>query len=364
VRKGRREEPTPAQAPTLAQPHPTPKREGEEVQPNGSAVSFPPRSGEGGEQRAGRGSPYHVPVMLSEVVDALDPQPGGVFLDCTLGGGGHAQALLERIGPNGRLIGIDQDTDALAEAGARLAGFGSAVVLRQARFDALGTVLDSLGIARIDGSLFDLGVSSHQLDTPERGFSFKDPEAALDMRMNPQPGAPTASELLNTLGERELATLIRENSDERWATRIARFAVERRQKDPFRTVGQLVETVHAAIPVTARPDDKHAATRTFQALRIAVNSELTILGHALESAADRLAQGGTLAALSYHSLEDRIVKQQFARLSGRGPGEGIYGTPPPATTTLLTRKPVEPDPAEVAVNPRARSARLRAVRKL
>ncbi len=308
--------------------------------------------------------PYHVPVMLAETVDVLQPQPGGVFLDCTLGGGGHAQAILEKIGPGGRLIGIDQDQDALAAAGARLGSFGPAVILRQARFDDLADVLDSLGIDCVDGAIFDLGVSSHQLDTPERGFSFKEPEALLDMRMNLESGGPTAADLLNTLGERELSTLIRENSDEHWAARIARFAVERREKDPFRTVGQLIETVHAAIPVKARPDDKHAATRTFQALRIAVNDELTILGHALESAVERLAKGGTLAVLSYHSLEDRIVKQQFAHLSGRGPGEGIYGLPPPAVVTLLTRKPVEPDPAEVAANPRARSARLRAVRKL
>ncbi len=170
--------------------------------------------------------------------------------------------------------------------------------------------------------------------------------------------------MLNTLSERELSTLIRENSDEHWAARIARIAVERRQTQPFRTVGQLVETVHAAIPVRARPDDKHAATRTFQALRIAVNDELTVLGHALESAVDRLTKGGTIAALSYHSLEDRIVKQTFARLSGRGPGQDLYGNPPPAIVELLTRKPLEPDPAEVAANPRARSARLRAARKL
>ncbi len=318
---------------------------------------IPPLLGAGGQ-------PYHIPVMLAETLEALQPQPGGVFLDCTLGGGGHAQAILEKISPGGRLIGIDQDLDALDAAGVRLAQFGDAVILRQSRFDDLAAVLDSLGIEGVDGVLFDLGVSSHQLDTPERGFSFKDPDALLDMRMNPAAGGLTAADLLNTLGERELSTLIRENSDEHWAARIARFAVERRQKVPFRTVGQLIETVHAAIPVKARPEDKHAATRTFQALRIAVNDELAILGHALESAALRLAKGGTLAVISYHSLEDRIVKQQFAHLSGRGPGEGIYGTPPPATVTLLTRKPVEPEPVEIAANPRARSARLRAVRKL
>ena len=309
-------------------------------------------------------SGYHVPVMLAETLSALAPKPGGVFLDCTLGGGGHAEAILEKITPGGRLIGIDQDADALAAAGARLSRFGEAVTLVQARFDELSAVLATLGIGSVDGVLFYLGVSSHQLDTPERGFSFKDPDALLDMRMNPDAGGATAADLLNTLGERELSTLIRENSDEHWAARIARIAVERRTKNPFRTVGQLIETVHAAIPVKARPDDKHAATRTFQALRIAVNDELGILGTALESADSCLAKGGVAAVLSYHSLEDRIVKQVFAEASGRGPGDAIYGKPPPALTELLTRKPVEPSAAEVAANPRARSARLRAVRKL
>ena len=308
--------------------------------------------------------PYHVPVMRDEIVAALDPQPGHTLLDCTVGGGGHASALVERLQPGGRLIGLDQDPDALAEAGRRLAPFGEAVTLRQARFDELGSVLDDLGIAQVDGVLFDLGVSSYQLDTPTRGFSFKDPDAVLDMRMNAEGGGPTAADLLNRLSERELATLIRTNSDEHWAARIARFAAERRVETPYRTVGQLVDTVHAAIPVRARPDEKHAATRTFQALRIAVNDELRVLGHALESAVDRLAQGGTIAALSYHSLEDRIVKQLFTRLSGRGPGEGLYGTPPLAVVHLLTRKPQEPSSVEVAGNPRARSARLRAIRKL
>ncbi len=302
--------------------------------------------------------------MLPETLAILEPSPGRVFLDCTLGGGGHAEALLERLLPGGRLIGLDRDPEALAEAGGRLARFGEAVILRQARFDALGDVLDSLGIDAVDGVLFDLGVSSHQLDTPARGFSFKDPDALLDMRMNPSGGGPTAADLLNTMEERALSTLIRENSDERWAARIARIAVERRQTEPFLTVGQLIETVHAAIPVRARPPDRHAATRTFQALRIAVNEELSVLGHALESAADRLTKGGKVAALSYHSLEDRILKQVFLHLSGRGPGEGIYGTPPPALAELLTRKPVEPESGEIAANPRARSARLRAVRKL
>ena len=302
--------------------------------------------------------------MRDAVVEALGPRPGRTFVDATLGGGGHAAALAARLVPDGRLIGLDRDPDALAEAARTLAPFAGILTVVQTRFDSLPQILDGLHVDKIDGILFDLGVSSHQLDTPMRGFSFKDPDAPLDMRMSAASGGTTAADLLNTLPERELATLIRENSDEHWAARIARFIVERRADAPYATVGQLVETVLAAMPAAARPDDKHAATRTFQALRIAVNDELTILGHALESAVDRLAEGGTIAVLSYHSLEDRIVKQLFARLSGRGEGQGPFGTRPPAVLDLLTKRPLAPSPEEVAANPRARSAHLRAARRL
>lgn len=306
---------------------------------------------------------YHLPVMLNECLEYLGPKPGEVMVDATLGGGGHSEQIASRIGPEGRLIGIDQDPEALAEAGRRLSGFGDAVSLVHARFDSIPRALDELGIAGIDGALFDLGVSSHQLDTPSRGFSFKDPDARLDMRMNTAVNGPTAADLLRDLSERDLATLIREYSDERWAARIAKFVVERRQAEPVATVGQLVDIVHAAIPASARPPEIHAATRTFQALRIAVNEELTVLGHALESTIDRLNKGGRLVVLSYHSLEDRIVKQLFARLGGRVGGEGPYGTRPPTLIDLLTKKPVGPSAEEVAGNPRARSAKLRAVCK-
>jgi len=308
--------------------------------------------------------PYHVPVLLSEVLAHLDPQPGQTFVDATVGGGGHAQAIAARVVPGGRLIGIDRDPDALAQAGRVLAEFGPSITLVQARFDELGLVLDNLGIGQVHGILFDFGVSSYQLDTPARGFSFKEPDAPLDMRMNPQDGGLSAADLLNTLPERNLSNLIRDNSDENWAARIARFIAERRTETPYQTVGQLVETVLAAMPSRARPEGKHTATRTFQALRIAVNDELTSIEHALETAVHRLAPGGTLVALSYHSLEDRLVKQLFTRLSGRGPGEGPYGTRPPAVLELLTRKPVGPSANEVAANPRARSAVLRAARHL
>ncbi len=307
---------------------------------------------------------YHVPVMLGEVLEYLAPMPGEVFVDATLGGGGHAEAIASRIGPEGRLIGVDQDPEALAEASRRLSGSYQNVTFVHARFDAIALELDKLGIDRIDGILFDLGVSSHQLDTPSRGFSFKDPAAALDMRMNPVGGGTTAADLVNTLPERELTTLIRDNSDEHWAARIAKFIVERRRAEPLTTVGQLIDVVHAAMPAAARPPDIHAATRTFQALRIAVNEELTVLGHAQESAIDRLDKGGRIVVLSYHSLEDRIIKQILARQAGRSGGEGPYGTRPPAILELLTKKPIAPSPEEIAKNPRARSAKLRAARKL
>lgn len=308
--------------------------------------------------------PYHTPVMRDEVLAYLNPQPGQTFVDATVGGGGHAQAIAALVVPGGRVIGIDRDPDALAQAGRILAEFGPSITLAQARFDALGLVLDDLGVAQVHGILFDFGVSSYQLDTPARGFSFKEPDAPLDMRMNPQDGGPNAADLLNTLPERTLANLIRDNSDENWAARIARFVAERRAEAPYQTVGQLVETVLAAMPSRARPEGKHAATRTFQALRIAVNDELTSIEHALETAVNRLAPGGTLVALSYHSLEDKLVKQLFTRLSGRGPGEGPYGTRPPTVLELFTRKPVGPSANEVAANPRARSAVLRAARHL
>lgn len=307
---------------------------------------------------------YHTSVMLDRVVAHLRPGPGKIFVDCTLGAGGHSLAIASQIRPGGRLIGIDRDPEAIDEAGKNLADYSDVVTLVQARFDAIHEVLDTLNIPFVDGVLFDLGVSSHQLDAAYRGFSFKDPDAPLDMRMDQSKDGVTAADLLNSLSEGELTALIRDNSDEHWAARIAKFIVERRKAEPFSRVGQLVEAVHAAIPASARPDDKHAATRTFQALRIAVNEELTMLGHALESAVDRLGQGGVLVVLSFHSLEDRIVKQLFNRLAGRGGGEGPYGQPPPSTVELLTKKPEYPGAEEIDQNPRSRSVRLRSVRRL
>jgi 16S rRNA (cytosine1402-N4)-methyltransferase len=302
--------------------------------------------------------------MLKQVVDMLAVAPGKIIVDATLGGGGHSNRIAEALQPGGKLIGIDRDPDALEEAGRVLRPWGDSVVLVHDRFDNIQNIIGRLQIDHIDGVLFDLGVSSHQLDTPERGFSFKDEGAALDMRMDSTSSGPTAADLVNSLSERELTELIRGYSDERWAARIAKIAVEHRAKAPLLTTGDLVKVVHAAIPVAARPPDIHAATRTFQALRIAVNDELTVVGHALESAISCLARGGIIVALSYHSSEDRIVKQTLARFSGRGEGVGPYGIRPDAVLEVLTRKPLTPDASEVHINPRARSAKLRAARHL
>ena len=308
--------------------------------------------------------PYHVPVMLDAVIQTLNPQPGQTFVDATLGAGGHAFAVAQMVQPSGRLIGIDRDLDAHAEAASNLAQFGKSISFAHERFDNVGLVLDGLNIELVNGVLFDLGVSSHQLDVPERGFSFKDPDALLDMRMDGAQNGETAADLLNRLSERDLSRLIRENSDERWAARIASYVVQRRVQSPFKTVGQLVEAVHAAIPVAARPPDKHAATRTFQALRIEVNDELSILGNALQCAFDRLTLDGVLAVLTYHSLEDRIVKKMFGEWCGKGDSVGPYGARPTVVASAVHKKPLVATDAEVSRNPRARSAKLRAIRKL
>jgi 16S rRNA (cytosine1402-N4)-methyltransferase len=315
---------------------------------------------------------YHVPVMAAEVLEQLDPQPGQVFVDATLGGGGHAVLLAERLGPSGLLIGVDQDREAIDFAEARLrAVSGTArLVAAQARFDRLSQILDEANVTRVDGVLFDLGVSSHQLDEPSRGFSFQGFDTPLDMRMRIQSGDASAADLLNGESEAGLTRIFRDNADERWAARIAKFVVERRRSRPFAVAGDLVETVFAAVPSTARAHDTiHPATRVFQALRIAVNDEFGALQGGLEQAVEVLASGARARVLtiSYHSGEDRIVKRLFGRLSGRcecPPNRPVCtcGAGDPVLT-LPMRKPLVPSAEEIAANPRARSAKLRVAQK-
>jgi 16S rRNA (cytosine1402-N4)-methyltransferase len=303
----------------------------------------------------------HRPVLLDLVVELFGPVPPGVVVDATLGGGGHAEALLDAH-PHLSVLGLDQDPDAIAAASARLARFGDRVAVRRTRFDRLGEVLDERGVAAASGALFDLGVSSPQLDRPERGFSFRG-AGPLDMRMDPD-RSPSAADLVNGADEAELARLLRSYGDERYARRIARAIVANR---PIDTTDQLADVVRDAIPAPARRRGGHPARRTFQAIRIAVNDELAVLPGALDDAIDALAPGGRVVAIAYHSGEDRIVKARFRHAESGGWTGPSHLPPPPGVVPrvrLLRRGAWRPGDAEVAANPRAEAARLRAVEKL
>jgi 16S rRNA (cytosine1402-N4)-methyltransferase len=300
--------------------------------------------------------------MLDEVLAWLDPRPGGVYVDATIGAGGHAGAILERIAPDGRLIGIDRDATALAVAGQRLARYAAFVTLRHANFTAIRQILADAGVEAVNGIVMDLGASSLQFDAPERGFSFTRP-GPLDMRMD-QTQNLRAADLINELPEDELADLIYTYGEERFARRIAREIVRRR---PLEATTDLAAAVASAIPRRAWPRSIHPATRTFQALRLATNRELEALEQALPDAVGSLREGGRLCAITFHSLEDRILKHTYLHLS-RG------CTCPPGSPTctcrgrrwirVLTRRPVTPSVAEISANPRARSAKLRVAERL
>lgn len=307
----------------------------------------------------------HMPVLPAEVLRYMAPRPGGIYLDGTLGGGGHAAMVLEATAPDGILIGLDRDEQALAAARARLARFGERALLFHRNFAELDALLAELGIAGLDGFLLDLGVSSHQLDTGERGFSFQ-LDAPLDMRMDTASGT-TAAELVNELPEGELARIIREYGEERWAKRIAVFIVRARAEAPIETTLQLVDLIKGAIPRGAWEERLHPATRTFQALRIAVNDELGSLERGVTAALRLLHKGGRGVVISFHSLEDRLVKNIFRNLAQgctcpRDFPRCVCGATP--QVRVLTGKPVTAGEAELKENPRARSAKLRAVEKL
>jgi 16S rRNA (cytosine1402-N4)-methyltransferase len=295
----------------------------------------------------------HVPVLAEAVVRYAVPAPGPlVVVDCTVGAGGHAANLLRAMGPAGRLLGIDRDEDALRLAAQTLASFGDQVRLVHGNFEDLGTLVSERGWGQTDAVVYDLGLSSMHVDRPERGFSYQH-DAPLDMRMDTSQPL-SAYDVVNTYAEKHLARLIRSYGEERWASRIAKFIVVARERRPIATTGQLVEVIRAAVPSAARRVGPHPARRTFQALRLEVNKELEALESSLPQATAELKPGGRLVALSYHSGEDRIVKR-FMR------EEAIGETP---RLRLLTRKPERPDEAEIARNPRASSARLRAAERL
>jgi 16S rRNA (cytosine1402-N4)-methyltransferase len=307
----------------------------------------------------------HHPVMVDRVVELLRPHPGGVYLDATLGLGGHAERLLAASAPDGRVIGLDRDPDALALARERLAGAGDRLVAVGASFADLAEVAERLGVTAVDGVLYDLGVSSLQLDEPARGFSYR-ADAPLDMRMDPS-GGITAAEVLNTYPRAELARILRDYGEDRHAGRIAGFIDQARRRRPIQTTGQLVELVKAAVPAAARRTGPHPARRAFQALRIEVNRELEALQASLPQAVDLLAPGGRLVVLAYHSLEDRIVKRALVAAAGlhdQAPPGFPVAVRPAARVAVLTRRPETPAAAEVAANPRAESAKLRAAEKL
>jgi 16S rRNA (cytosine1402-N4)-methyltransferase len=293
---------------------------------------------------------FHVPVMTREVLEGLAPAPGKTVVDGTVGTGGHAQLIARLVSPGGRVVGIDRDEDALNLARQRLEGEGAACELVHGNFQDIDTILSEKGILHVDGILLDLGVSSLQLDTPERGFSFQS-EGPLDMRLD-KTSYISAYDLINNLNEDELSCLLRDFGQERWHHRIARFLVEERQKHPIATTSELAEIVKRATPYKYRFSRIHPATRTFQAVRIAVNRELETLERALSKAVDLLAPGGRICVISFHSLEDRIVKHRFKEYSAEG------------RIRIITPKPLTPSEEEVAQNPRSRSSKLRVAERL
>lgn len=308
---------------------------------------------------------YHLPVLLEEAVNSLDCRPGGVYVDGTLGGGGHAAEILERIMPGGRLVAIDADPEALNEAGAKLERYRPSVIFYKGNFGNIAAILAGLGINKVNGILLDLGVSSHQLETAQRGFSFTR-EARLDMRMD-QTGGKTASDLVNGLSEEELEHIFREFGEERMARRIAAAIARRRKESPIQSTGELAEIVSNAVPAPARHGKIHPATRVFQALRIAVNDELANLEKALIDGFELLEAGGRFSVISFHSLEDRMVKNYF-RSWEKGctcpPDFPFCTCHKEGRARLISRKAIKPGPGEIKNNPRARSARLRTVMRI
>ncbi|HLJ67228.1 MAG TPA: 16S rRNA (cytosine(1402)-N(4))-methyltransferase RsmH [Chloroflexota bacterium] len=304
----------------------------------------------------------HVPALSQEVIELLQPRVGAVAIDCTLGHAGHARAILERITPGGRLLGIDRDPRAVESGRVTLASFGEAAEVVHGRFSELAELAARHGFAPADLILFDFGLSSEQIDDPERGFSFRG-EGPLDMRMDPDTEL-TAERILNTEKAAEIERILRQYGEERWARRIAQFIVARR---PLRTTHDLASAVEAAVPRQAWPRDIHVATRTFQGLRIAVNDELGEIEAGLRAALTTLKPGGRMATISFHSLEDRLVKS-FFNVESKDcicpPQQPVCTCGHRATLRIVTRHPVRPSEEEVTSNPRARSSRLRVAERL
>ncbi len=303
---------------------------------------------------------HHISVLLNECIEALQIKGNGIYVDGTMGGGGHSYEIAKRLDQGGRLICIDQDENAHMAAKVKLAPFLDRITFVKNNFGNIKAILDELGIDRIDGMLLDIGVSSHQLDEGERGFSYRE-DAPLDMRMDTSKHF-SAYDVVNTYSEAELDRVIFTYGEERWAKRIAQFIVKERQEKPIETTGQLVEVIKKAVPKGARSDGPHPAKRTFQAIRIEVNGELDVLEQAIRDGGARLKEGGRLCIITFHSLEDRIVKNEFRTL------EHPCTCPPQfpvcmcgkvAKGRVITRKPILPSTEELEENRRSHSAKLR-----
>lgn len=306
---------------------------------------------------------YHVPVLKDEVIQALQIRPNGIYADATMGGAGHSEEIVSRLS-EGKLIGFDQDAEAIAASKKRLERFGSQVIYINQNFKTVITALAEQHINGLDGALMDLGVSSHQLDEGERGFSYR-ADAPLDMRMDRR-NSFSAFDVVNTYSAQKLEEIIRKYGEERWAKRIAEFIVQEREQQPLESTGQLVEVIKKAMPKGARKDGPHPAKRTFQAIRIEVNGELTILEQAVRDFVQCLKPGGRLAVITFHSLEDRIVKNTFADLANgcTCPKDFpicVCGNKPQGK--VITRKPITASEEELIQNSRSRSAKLRVFEK-
>jgi len=308
----------------------------------------------------------HIPVLVDKVIKYLEPEENGVYLDCTVGMGGHAQMILDKSAPSGRLFGLDVDPEAIEIAKNNLAKYSPRFELFHASYTELDKILDNLHIDFVDGVLFDLGVSSLQLDKSSRGFSFQS-EAPLDMRMDISK-SPDAKDVVNTLSRDELVKIFKEFGEERWSKRIANQIIKERKNEPIKTTTQLADIVIDAVPNWSIYKQKiHPATRIFQALRIYINNELDNLKLGLKKAVERLKPAAVICVISFHSLEDRIVKNSFRDFASKcicPPGLPVCVCNHKPSLKLLTRSPVVPEKSEIEMNPRSRSAKLRAAEKL
>ena len=307
----------------------------------------------------------HTSVLLYETVDSLNIRPDGIYVDGTLGGGGHASLVLSRLGEQGRLIGLDQDADAIAAAGERLKEYGDRVTVIRTNYENIKDALASQGLTGVDGIYLDLGVSSYQLDTAKRGFTYREDDAPLDMRMD-QRNTQTAKDIVNEYSEMELYRIIRDYGEDRFAKNIAKHIVKARQEKEIETAGELTEIIKAAIPAKVRATGGHPSKRTFQAIRIELNRELQVLEHSIDTMIDLLNPGGRLSIITFHSLEDRIVKNKFRE------NENPCICPPEFPVCMcgrksrgrvVTRKPVLPSEEELSVNKRSKSVKLRVFEK-